>query len=138
MKLRILMQCRVIECNIKYSDKSFWWSRVYWFFFHILNYSCVNSYLFNRIPWLLVSHITSLYSLSNKEVIRAIYIKKKYIYAVIFFSRGNNLGCPNERYATDHISHLYNCRSNILDSRLWTRTKCYLTRVIQIELSRFG
>ena len=135
MKRRILKYFRGIECNIKNSDKPFWWSSVYWFFFHILNYSCVNSYLFNRIPWLLVSHITSLYSISNKDVIRAIYIKKKYIYAVIFFSQGNNLGYLNERYATDRRSHLYNCRSNIFDSRLRTRTKCYLTRVIQIELS---
>ena len=55
-----------------------------------------------------------------------------------FFSRGYNLGCPNETYVTDRRSHLYNFRSNIVDSRLWTRTKCYLTRVIQIDLSRFG
>ena len=45
------------------------------FYLHMLNYSCVNSYLFNRIHWLLVSHnITLLYLLSNKDVIRAIFI----------------------------------------------------------------
>ena len=33
---------------------------------HMLNYSCANSYLFNRIHWLLDSHnITLLYLLSN-------------------------------------------------------------------------
>jgi hypothetical protein len=44
-------------------------------FLLILNYSCANSYLFNRIHWSLVSHnIALLYLLSNKDFIRAIYI----------------------------------------------------------------
>jgi len=77
IKRGILKECWVIECNIKNSDKSCWWSHVYWIylFLHMLSYSCANSCLFNRIPWLLVSHnITSLYLLSNKDVIKSIYI----------------------------------------------------------------
>ena len=36
----------------------------------MLNYSCANSFLFNRIHWLLVGHnITLLYLLSNTDVI---------------------------------------------------------------------
>jgi hypothetical protein len=57
----------------------------------MLYYYCANSYLFNRIPWLLVSHnITSLYLLSNKDVIRATYIKKN-IYSVIIFTEATSL-----------------------------------------------
>jgi hypothetical protein len=77
IKRGILKECWVIECNIKNSDKPFRCSRVYWIylFLHMLNYSCANSYLFNRNPWLLVSHnIASLYLLSNKDVIKSIYI----------------------------------------------------------------
>jgi hypothetical protein len=88
MKRRILKACGpVIVCNIKTSDTPFWWSHVYWIylFLHMLNYSCVNSYLFNRIPWLLVSHITSLYLLSNKDVIRAIYIIFLFLFMQLFF-----------------------------------------------------
>ena len=93
IKRGILKECWVIECNIKNSDKPFSWSHVYWIylFLHMLNYSCANSYLFNKIPWLLISNnITSLYLLSNKDVIRAIYIKKN-IYAVIFFTEAASL-----------------------------------------------
>jgi hypothetical protein len=92
MKRRILKECRVIGCNIKSNDRPFWWSHVCWiyFFLHMLNYSCANSYLFNRIPWLLISNnITSLYLLSNKDVIRAIYIKN--VYAVICFTEATSL-----------------------------------------------
>ena len=109
MKRRILKECRVVGCNIKNNDKPFWWSHVYWiyFFLHMLNYSCANSYLFNRIPWLLISNnITLLYLLSNKDVIRAIYIKSN-IYAVIFFYRGNFLGCFYGRYTTEFVDHIY-------------------------------
>ena len=77
IKRGILKECWVIECNIKISDKPFSWSHVYWIylFLHILNYSCANSYLFNRIPWLLISNnIALLYLLSNKDVIKSIYI----------------------------------------------------------------
>ena len=48
----------------------------------------------------------------------------KRIVMQLFFYRDNFLGFLNGRYATDRRSHLYNYRSNIFDSRLWT--KCYL------------
>jgi hypothetical protein len=107
------------------------------FFLHMLNYSCVNSYLFNRIPWLLVSHITSLYLLSNKDVIRAIYIKKN-IYAGIFFTEATTSVAPmkDTPLNVDHIYIIVEVILLIVDCG--RRTKCYLTRVIQIELSRFG
>jgi hypothetical protein len=110
MKRRILKECRVIGCNIKNNDKPFWWSHVYWiyFFLHMLNYSCANAYLFNRIHWLLISNnITLLYLSSNKDVIRAIYI---FFLSMSCFYRCSCLGCLNGRYATDRRSHLYNCK----------------------------
>ena len=89
------------------------------FFLHMLNYSCANSDLFNRIHWLLVSHnITSLYLLSNKYVIRAIYINFfiLFIYAVIFFYRGkgNCLGCLNGSYATGYLQTRF-VEDNLMD-----------------------
>jgi hypothetical protein len=109
MKRRILKECRVIGCNIKNNDKSFWRSHVYsmYFFLQVLNYYCADSYLFNRIPWLLISNnITSLYLLSNKDVIRATYIKKKYLCSY-FFYRNNFLGCLNGRNTTEFVDHIY-------------------------------
>jgi hypothetical protein len=44
MKRRILKEYRVIECNIKNSDKSFWWSHVYWIylFYRGIFLGCLN------------------------------------------------------------------------------------------------
>ena len=108
MKRGILKERRVIGCNIKNNDKSFWRSHVYsmYFFLQVLNYYCANSYLFNRIPWLLVSHnITSLYLLSNKDVIRATYIKTN-IYSVIIFTEATSLVASMEDTPLI-VDHLY-------------------------------
>ena len=56
-------------------------------FLHMLSYSCVSSDLFNRIHWLLVNHnLILLYLLSNKDVIRAIYINFLFLFIQFFFT----------------------------------------------------
>jgi hypothetical protein len=79
-------------------------------FLYVLNYSCANCYLFNRIHWLPVSHNITLfmllYLLSNKDVItiRAIYFFLNFLFM---------LSCLNRSYATDVNSSIFAGINNV-------------------------